>query len=86
MFVSFNHETGVLMHAMQRANIKAHSSVSRNGELKRKGVSEQLSLICKNVLLLKIYYSHSCLHIQLLNELCLIPSTSIKRSSWNKKP
>lgn len=84
MFVSFNHETGVLMHAMQRA--KAHSSVSRNGELKRKGVSEQLSLICKNVLLLKIYYSLSCLHIQLLNELCLIPSTSIKRSSWNKKP
>lgn len=30
--VSFNHETGVLMHVIQHANIKVHSSVKENDQ------------------------------------------------------
>lgn len=67
------------MHVMHRTNIKAHSSVKENDrrtrvyELCKTAASP---LVCKTaLLLLKIYYSLSCLHIQLLNELCFIPTT-----------
>ena len=87
---SFNHETGVLMHVMHHTNIKAHSSVRENDRhaqvYELQYAKQQLPLICKTaLLLLKIYYSLSSLHIQLLNELCLIPTTPKKNILMEKK-